>query len=337
MTQPSTSPILDRKGYLDGPLPDRVVIRENLQRLTEVIHERFRADFRRGIVMPNQERRKDALVSDHGDHLLRCRECQQLLVEAQAETPVYVHRDNTFADQTTSFDFEAVQLDPKWMMDKLNSLKWDEMKAAEGPDGPLAPTSREAAQLRGFIWDINQRPSRVWISNFRDDDTFHRRRNGNVIIVVSVPLGRKLVTQRDGEDNPITNRNGDLVKIWVDTDWYWAVVQCEEVTWMLQTVKDLRRFQARTGLRAKARKGYRRTVLTPLERLDHWYQDLDAARDDAWRWYRECDDLDDAAYRERPIFDPDVLYNARIESFPEAALPQIRGRVYVPKDDEEDF
>lgn len=339
MTTTSRCPILDRKSYLDGPIPVRVAIREQMSLLMERFHERYRQDMRNGILTPDQENTKYAATVDSGAHMAGCRPCRLLYEEAihrRMEGQLHVaHRDNTFADPTTSFDFECESLAPDWHIGKLNSLKWDEMNAMNPPDALLAPTSREMAQLRGFRWDINQRPSRIWISNFRDDDTFHRRQNGNVITVVMVPLDVWWEDVTDDHGNIVCKLDGSPLQRLREESWRWCVVQCEMVTWVLNTPDDLRRFQRKTGLKAKAKKGYRRDVLTPLDKLPRDYLDLDEARDHARWWYGEQDDLDDAWYRERPIYDPDVLYNARVEVMPEAAFTQIRGPVVAFDDDDD--
>jgi hypothetical protein len=300
MSTTTASPILDRKSYLDGPVPVRVQIREGLADLARKLdHSRFEVEFRAGHVN-----------RDNVQHLKACDSCRQLLIDAQT-MPTFEHRDNTFADHTTSFDFEAVAVGPKFRMRYLNALKWDEMNRIDGKLQP--PTSRAMARARGFLWDFTQRQSRTWISAYRDDETFLRRQNGNVIIVVMVPR----TVDEEGE-------------------WRWVVVQCREEQYSLQTADDLRRFEALTTIRAKASKDAKpRTVLHPLERLQRTYLDLDEARDDAQRWYWECDDLDDYTQQAYPM-DPDVLYRATVTSHPGQPMGTIERVKRVTADKGED-
>jgi hypothetical protein len=190
-------------------------------------------------------------------------------VELRGLNGAAVARDNTFAAPAYRLEFEARLLPANWRSTYINALDWEQSDPKRG----------------------------VYVSLHRDDETFLRRQNGQVVIVVHVP--------RDPED---LDGGG----------WRWAAVLCDEEWFAMNTPRHVRRFHTWTGM--PARMGRSRRVLCASERLDRtWHvDDLDEARDDAWRWFRELEDIDQAFQREVPM-SPDVLYRAAIHAEAEGA------------------
>lgn len=247
---------------------------------------------------------------------------------AQLREGARVRKQPTMAAPGCTYAFETVDVSPSFRCTFINQLNWDETTLPRKGgyklvDVDFTVDTQDAQQTAKLTdsqradleaeWELDdgdgvartrfvrlQRQVRAkqrhpwygwtlgapgeFVSEYRDDETFHRLSNGQVILLALLP--RRTAT--DGKGRTVGAP---------DTEWRWTVVLCDEVVFPLDTAAAVKRLQRLTGITASTKRGGSRRVMMASERLYRtWHEsDLDDARDDAYRWFREMELLDEAA------------------------------------------